>query len=59
MLIALTGALELLQNFVPGRHGRFNDLLLKVMALMIGSLVTGSVVEPIRGLWKRREATLR
>ncbi|MBZ6079397.1 VanZ family protein [Microvirga puerhi] len=59
MLIVLTGALELLQNLVPSRHGRFNDLIVKVIALMAGSFITGNIVEPIRGLWQRCGTAIR
>ena len=32
----MTGALELLQLFVPGRHARFEDFLVDALATLAG-----------------------
>jgi VanZ family protein len=35
-LVIFTGAVELAQNFVPGRHARLSDFMVDALAVLIG-----------------------
>ena len=42
-LVVMAGLLEYLQNFVPGRHGRMEDLLVKAGAVGMGFALLAAV----------------
>src|SRR5262245_29440094 len=50
-LVALTGAIELAQLFVPGRHARLRDFLIDAGAVCLGTALAwmGRVVTSILG----------
>jgi len=49
LIIGLAGCLEIAQNYVPGRHGRFSDGLVKALGAFLGAAFTALV--------ERRERT--
>lgn len=47
-LVAFSGAMELIQLFVPGRHARLSDFIVDALATCAG-LLTVSAIERFRG----------
>ncbi len=52
-LVIAAGALEFLQNVVPGRHGRWHDFDAKAAGVMAGALL-GLACEALR--WRARRS---
>jgi hypothetical protein len=48
-VVAVAGALEALQNLVPGRHGRIADAAVKALGAAAGVLVAGQLA-----IWYRK-----
>ena len=48
LLVVFSGAVELVQLFVPGRHSRLSDFIVDALATYAG-LLTASAVERLRG----------
>jgi hypothetical protein len=50
-LISFAAALETLQNFVPGRHGRSEDFIVKAVAAVAGLLLAQGIVRIFHASW--------
>ncbi|QFU17886.1 VanZ family protein [Microvirga thermotolerans] len=59
LLAASAGVLETLQNFVPGRHGRADDFLVKGMAIVAGFLICAMAERIATASQERRRSRLR
>jgi len=49
LLIGTVGFLEIAQNYVPGRHGRFPDGLVKASGVLLGAAFAMFMTRAMRG----------
>jgi VanZ family protein len=49
--VVLTGILELLQLFIPGRHARLEDFAVDALAVLIGFAIAAVIERLMRSRW--------
>jgi VanZ family protein len=53
LVVAVAGALEILQHVVPGRHGRLHDFNVKAFAAVVGVVLAMLIEQSVEGVQAR------